>query len=148
MGRRSRLEVWVPGGYLAAVVGVQIWVEVLSRTGDAGFAGVWTVFATAPFSVLALLAFTPGAGAPPEPPDGLVHTGPEPPTPLPAPSELPPPAADWSPDPSVTEPLDALGAWAGFGWYGAILAGALINATALWALVRVVAGRRRARGRG
>ncbi|MFG2877209.1 SCO4225 family membrane protein [Streptomyces sp. NPDC048337] len=149
--RRSRLEVWLPGGYLAVVLGIQIWVEVLSRTGDAGFAGVWTLFATAPFSVLALLPFVPGAEAPTEPPDGLVHTGPEPPTPLPAPSEMPPPPpADWSVEPSAAsslDGLDGLDAWTGFGLYGAIVVGALMNATLLWGLVRVLAGRRSGVGR-
>ncbi|MEV7723583.1 hypothetical protein AB0P15_02470 [Streptomyces sp. NPDC087917] len=59
-GRGSKLEVWVPAGYLAVVVGSLIWVEVLSRTGDAGFAGIWPLFATAPLSILALLLLAPG----------------------------------------------------------------------------------------
>ncbi len=68
-----------------------------------------------------------------------VHTGPEPPEPLPAPESLPvgPPPADSGvydlpPGPELSD------AWLGFGFYGAILACALLNATALWALVRAV----------
>lgn len=126
---------------MAVVLGAQVWVEVVSRTGDAGFAGVWVVFATAPLSILALWLVTPGPAAPVAPPDGLVHTGPQPPTPLP--SELAPPPDGWPAESPLSEQPEV---WAGFGLYGAVLAGALMNATLLWALVRVLV--RRTKGTG
>ncbi|MFF9016367.1 SCO4225 family membrane protein [Streptomyces sp. NPDC014870] len=147
--RRSRLEVWVPAGYLALVVGLLVWADVLVRTGDGGFAGVWAIFATAPLSMLALSLFTPspeslGAleAAPP------AHTGPTPPTPLPAPTtgtetELPvgpPPTAAELRDVPDVPGADLANDWLGFGFYGLILACALANATALWALTRTLVG--------
>ncbi|MGW7327224.1 SCO4225 family membrane protein [Streptomyces sp. NPDC054840] len=35
-------------GYLTLMVGLLVWVDVLVRTGDAGFAGIWPMLATAP----------------------------------------------------------------------------------------------------
>lgn len=140
--RRSRLEVWVPAGYLALVVGLLVWADVLVRTGDGGFAGVGAIFATAPLSMLALSLFTPspeslGAleAAPP------AHTGPTPPTPLPAPAPEtgPPTAAELRDVPDVPG-ADLANDWLGFGFYGLILACALANATALWALTRTLVG--------
>ncbi|MFD0378232.1 SCO4225 family membrane protein [Streptomyces sp. NPDC127112] len=112
MGRpRSRLQVWLPAGYLA---GVSVWVEVLARTGDAGFAGIWPILATAPLSLPALQLFLPGPESPraPEvaPPDGTA---------------------------AVPPPSDA---WFGVGFYGVLLACALVNATALWVLARGLTG--------
>ncbi|MFD3696883.1 SCO4225 family membrane protein [Streptomyces sp. NPDC058646] len=132
----------MPGGYLSVVVGIQAWVEVLARTGDAGFAGVWPLLATAPVSVLALPlthpAPDPVSGAPVHP----VHTGPEPPAPLVLEEPpLSPPPSGWAVDPGIAEQPEV---WAGLGLYGAVLAGALVNATALWALVRCVVHRRQA----
>lgn len=131
---------WVPGGYVAAVLGMQLWVEVVSRTGDAGFAGMWPMLATAPLSLLALMA-VPGPGDPVAAPHGLAHTGP--PVPVePLPAEAAPLPAAVSADSSLAEGFEAL---AGIGFYGALLFGALANATCLWALTRVVVRRRQAR---
>ncbi|MCY0935314.1 SCO4225 family membrane protein [Streptomyces sp. H34-S4] len=147
--RRSRLEVWLPGGYLVLVLAVQLWVEVVSRTGDGALAGVWSLLLTAPFSLVVVWLSAPGRGPPVPQPEGLVHTGAEPPTPLPAPlsselpSELPSAPVDGVLDPSAFE---ALGATMWWGYYGALVVGALVNAVALWALVRVLAGRRRTGG--
>ncbi|MFF2197211.1 SCO4225 family membrane protein [Streptomyces sp. NPDC058157] len=112
--RRSRLQVWLPAGYLTVVAGLLVWVEVLARTGDAGFAGIWPILATAPLSLPALQLFLPGPASPPAPevapPDG---TG-----------AVPPP-----PD-----------AWFGGGFHGVLLGCALVNAAALWVLARGLAG--------
>ncbi|MGP3686762.1 SCO4225 family membrane protein [Streptomyces sp. IBSNAI002] len=143
--RRSRLEVLVPAGYLAVVLGLLVWVDVLVRTGDAGFAGVWPVLVTAPLSlaVMGLIAPAPKSLGEPEiaPP---VHTGPVPPEPLPLPlpgeppvTGGPPPADPGSYDLPASELSDM---WLGFGFYGVVLACALCNATALWALVRGLSG--------
>ncbi|MFD6970332.1 SCO4225 family membrane protein [Streptomyces sp. NPDC059949] len=146
--RRSRLEVWIPAVYLAVVVGLLVWVDVLVRTGDAGFAGIWPVLATAPLSILALwliVADPESAGAPEDTPPA--HTGPvPPPEPQPQP-EGPPPTDSGTYDLPSAELSDM---WLGFEFYGVILACALINATALWALLRgltaLLARRRQARG--
>ncbi|MFD9722649.1 SCO4225 family membrane protein [Streptomyces sp. NPDC059072] len=138
--RRSKLELWVPGGYLAVVLGLQVWVEVLSRTGDAGFAGMWPLLATAPFSLLPLFVSMPGAGDPLEQTPVPVPMGSRPPEPLPVDPAAPPlPPTDWQADQPV-----GLDPWAGFGFYGALLFGALVNAGLLWALVRVIVRRRQA----
>ncbi|MGW0364597.1 SCO4225 family membrane protein [Streptomyces sp. NPDC003034] len=153
MRRRSRVEVWVPAGYLAVVVGLLVWVDVLVRRGDAGFAGIWPMLATAPLSLLAMRLIVPDPESPemPEvtPP---VHTGPLPPEPQPVP--LPEPLLGETPEP-VPLPVgppptdsavydlpgtDLPDTWLGFGFYGVILASALVNATALWALVRGLTG--------
>ncbi|MEU8777129.1 hypothetical protein [Streptomyces sp. NPDC048606] len=142
--RRARLHVWVPAGYLALVVGLLVWVDVLVRTGDAGFAGVWPLLATAPLSVLALGLIVPdpaslgsAEAAPP------VHTGPVPPEPLPAPVALPEAMPEAMPEavPDLAGGGAELSdAWLGFGFYGVVLACALVNATALWALGRGLSG--------
>ncbi|MCX5199069.1 hypothetical protein OOK31_35170 [Streptomyces sp. NBC_00249] len=145
-GRRSRLEVWIPGGYLAVVVGLLVWVDVLVRTGDAGFAGVWPILASAPVSLLAAGLFLPGPGkALEEPETEPPYTGPEPPPvgpgpdgAVPLPVGPPPSPGEWSAGadlPPVGEQADL---WLGFGFYGAVLAGALVNAALLWLLVRGV----------
>ncbi|WP_236244089.1 SCO4225 family membrane protein [Streptomyces sp. CC210A] len=157
MGRlRSRAEVWVPAGYLAVVVGLVVWVGGLAWTGEAGLAAVWPILATAPLSllVLPLLVPAPDAGGAPE--AVPVHTGPNPPpepptydatAPEPLPTGLPVPDAD-AYDPAGAELLD-LGAV--FGLAGVLLACALVNAVAIWALVRgltgAFAGRRHHAGR-
>ncbi|MEU9700003.1 hypothetical protein [Streptomyces sp. NPDC047981] len=136
---------------MAIVVGLLVWADVLVRTGDGSFAGVWAILATAPLSMLALSLFTPSPeslaaleAAPP------AHTGPTPPTPLPAPAPEtgtetgppvgPPPTAAELQDVSDVPGADLVGDWLGFGFYGLILACALANATALWALTRAVTG--------
>ncbi len=136
---------WVPAGYLAVVVGLLVWVDVLVRTGDAGFAGVWPMLATAPLSLLAMRMVAPdpaSLGSPEATPP--VHTGPVPPTPQPAPVETSGPVPV-EPLPAGSGVHDLPGAelsdvWLGFGFYGVILACALVNATALWALVRGLTG--------
>ncbi|MFI5619641.1 SCO4225 family membrane protein [Streptomyces sp. NPDC051567] len=150
--RRSKLEVWLPAAYLAVVVGLLVWVDVLFRTGDAGFAGIWPMLATAPLSLLAMLLVLPDPGAP-----GLsevtppVHTGGVPPEPLPVPVPAPLPGETLGPVPmgpplptdSVVHDLpgvELFDTWLRFGFYGVILACALVNATALWALVRGLTG--------
>ncbi|MFC7217072.1 SCO4225 family membrane protein [Streptomyces polyrhachis] len=136
--QRSALEVWVPAGYLVGVVGLVAWVGVLGRTGDAGFAGIWPILATAPLSLSALGMIMPDPEslglAEEAPPAGA---GPVPPEPAPVPMEAAPtgPAAQ---DLSGAELTDTAST---FGFYGVILACALVNATALWAVVRLVTGR-------
>ncbi|MFI1284080.1 SCO4225 family membrane protein [Streptomyces sp. NPDC020858] len=148
--RRSRLEVWIPAVYLAVVVGLLVWVDVLVRTGDAGFAGIWPMLATAPLSLLALSLIVPDpetVGTPEITPPA--HTGPvPPPEPEPLPGETPEPVPVPVPEgqlPTDSGAYDLPGAelsdmWLGFGFYGVILACALVNATALWALVRGLTG--------
>lgn len=136
---RSKLRLWVPGGYLVVVLGLVVWVEVLSRTGDAGFAGIWPIIATAPVSVVVMQLFVSVPEAPVVPPDALVHTGPREPAPVPLEEPPAPPPPDWTPDPSAGEPLEAVSA---FGFYAPVLVGALVNATAIWAVVRVLVRRR------
>lgn len=140
----SKPEMWVPGGYLALVLAMVVYMEVGSRVGDIGFFGVWPVLATAPVSLLLLGAFGPGAAALDEPaPEGPEYYGSEPPARLPTdyPDPSDPLPADWVPDTSVSGKLDM---WAGLGFTAAILVGALVNATAIWALLRYVARRRAA----
>ncbi|MFD7033383.1 SCO4225 family membrane protein [Streptomyces sp. NPDC059917] len=137
--RWSKPEVWVPCGYLALVAAMLLYVAVGSRTGDIGIFAVWPILATAPVSLLLLSAFAPAAAAPDE---GPVHEGgqalPEPPGEF-MPESAPRPA-DWvAPDTSVDGKLDML---SGFGFYGALLVSALINAAAIWTLLRYVARRR------
>ncbi|MFE5719596.1 SCO4225 family membrane protein [Streptomyces erythrochromogenes] len=146
--RWSKPEMWVPGGYLALVVAMLVYVAVGSRTGDIGFFGVWPILATAPVSLLLLTTFGPAANAPdePAPVDGPVYEGSQPP-PEPLPSEFLPESAprpsDWvAPDTSVDSKLDM---WSEFGFHGAVLVSALVNAAAIWALLRYVARRRNAR---
>ncbi|MFC9811659.1 SCO4225 family membrane protein [Streptomyces virginiae] len=138
---------WVPGGYLALVVAMLVYVAVGSRTGDIGFFGVWPILATAPVSLLLLSAYMPSADALDEsaPVVGPEYYGSEPPTRLPTdyPDPSDPLPADWvPPDTSVTDKLDM---WSEFGFYGAVLVSALVNAAAIWALLRYVARRRHAR---
>ncbi|MET9855722.1 hypothetical protein ABZY57_22610 [Streptomyces sp. NPDC006450] len=142
--RWSKPEMWVPGGYLALVVAMLVYVEVGSRTGDIGFFGVWPILATAPVSLLLLGAFGPAADAldAPAPAEGPEYYGAQPPSrpPIDYPDPSDPLPADWvPPDTSVSDKLDA---WAGLGFHAAILVGALINAAAIWALLRYVARRR------
>lgn len=141
---------WVPAGYLAVVVGLLVWVDVLVRTGDAGFAGIWPMLATAPLSLLAMGLILPdpeSLGLPEVTPP--VHTGPVPPEPQPVPLPLPgetPEPVPLEPPPTDSGVYDLPGAeklsdtWLGFGFYGVILTCALLNATALWALVRGLTG--------
>ncbi|MEV6954528.1 SCO4225 family membrane protein [Streptomyces sp. NPDC051183] len=146
--RWPKPEMWVPGGYLALVVAMLVYVAVGSRTGDIGFFGVWPMLATAPVSVILLSAFGPAADVPdePAPPVGPEYYGSQPPTRLPTdyPDPSAPLPADWvPPDTSVTDKLDV---WTELGFHGAILVSALINAAAIWALLRCVARQRDARG--
>ncbi|MGW2207300.1 SCO4225 family membrane protein [Streptomyces sp. NPDC001774] len=146
--RWSKVEMWVPGSYLALVLAMQLWVVVDSRTGGGGFAGVWPLLATAPVSLLILGLFGPAknASAADPAPDVAPHYGSQPPTPLPPefPSETAPLPADWTPDTSVAaEP----GMWDVLGFHGAILVGALVNAAAIWAFVRFLVRRPRGSAR-
>ncbi|MEU6211714.1 hypothetical protein ABZ891_17610 [Streptomyces sp. NPDC047023] len=143
--RWSKPEMWVPGGYLALVAAMLVYVAVGSRTGDIGFFGVWPILATAPVSVLLLSTFGPAAAVPdePSPADGPIHEGPVPPPEPPTefiPESAPRPS-DWVADTSTDSKFDMLSE---FGFYGAVLAGALVNATAIWALLRYAAHRRTA----
>ncbi|MFG2901613.1 SCO4225 family membrane protein [Streptomyces zaomyceticus] len=149
MARRwSKPEMWVPGAYLALVVAMLVHTAVGSRTGDIGLFGVWPILATAPTSLLLLSAFGTAAAALIEPASetGPTYEGSQPP-PEPLPTEFVPESAprpsDWvAPDTT----FDAkLGMWAEFGFYGAVLVCALVNAAAIWALFRHVARRRDAR---
>ncbi|MET9607361.1 hypothetical protein ABZZ17_20155 [Streptomyces sp. NPDC006512] len=144
--RWSKPEMWVPGGYLALVVAMLVYVAVVSRTGDVGFFGVWPILATAPVSLFLLSTFGPAAAAleEPAPVEGPLYEGSQPPTKLPTdyPSESDPLPADWvAPDTSVGK----LDMWSEAGFYGAVLVGALVNGAAIWALLRYVARRRYAR---
>ncbi|MFD4241307.1 SCO4225 family membrane protein [Streptomyces sp. NPDC058525] len=137
----------MPGGYLALVVAMLLYVAIGSRIGDIGFFGVWPILATAPVSLALLSVFWPTPDAPDDPAlvEGPVYEGsqppPEPPTEF-IPESAPRPS-DWvAPDTSVDTKLDM---WSEFGFYGAVLVGALVNATAIWALLRYVARRRDAR---
>ncbi|MEV7519296.1 hypothetical protein [Streptomyces sp. NPDC091371] len=136
--RWSKVEMWVPGGYLALVLAMQLWVVVGSRTGDIGFFGVWPILATAPVSLLLLGVLGPAMPAAAGPaPEVEPYYGAEPPGPLPVPTEFPsendPLPADWTPDTSVAPELDV---WTELGFHAAILIGALVNAAAIWAFVR------------
>ncbi|MFJ6778429.1 SCO4225 family membrane protein [Streptomyces yangpuensis] len=147
--RWSKAEMWVPGAYLALVVAMLVYVAVGSRIGDIGFFGVWPILATAPVSVLLLSSFGPAADALDSAPPMDPHPqyGSEPPAKLPTdyPSESDPLPADWVPDTSVDPKLDMLDGFGLFDFYGAVLIGALVNAAAIWTLLRYVARRRRAR---
>ncbi|MGW6861658.1 SCO4225 family membrane protein [Streptomyces xanthophaeus] len=146
--RWSKAEMWVPGAYLALVVAMLLYVAVGSRTGDIGFFGVWPILATAPVSVLLLSSFGPAADAldEPAPVEEPVYEGSQPP-PEPLPTEFLPESdprpSDWvAPDTSVDGKLDM---WSDLGFHGTVLVGALVNAAAIWALLRYVARRRDAR---
>ncbi|MFZ3471795.1 SCO4225 family membrane protein [Streptomyces sp. 4.24] len=137
----------MPGGYLALVVAMLVYVAVGSRAGDIGFFGVWPILATAPVSLLLLSTFGPAAAALDETPpvEGPIYEGgqapPEPPREF-MPEYAPRPA-DWvAPDTSVDGKLGMLSE---FGFYGAVLVSALVNAAAIWAVLRYVARRRDAR---
>ncbi|WP_374773487.1 hypothetical protein OG756_10920 [Streptomyces sp. NBC_01310] len=141
---------WIPAVYLVVVVGLLVCVDVLVRTGDGGFAGIWPMPATAPLGILALWLIVPDpepVGTPEATPP--VHTGPvPPPEPQPEPvPEGPPPTDSGAYDLPGAELSDM---WLGFGFYGVILACALVNATALWVLVHgltaLLARRRHATG--
>ncbi|MFJ7270563.1 SCO4225 family membrane protein [Streptomyces sp. NPDC099050] len=143
--RWSKAEMWVPGAYLAVVVAMLAYLAVGSRTGDVGFFGVWPILATAPVSIVLLMSFGPAAAALDETPpvDGPVYEGSTPP-PEPVPTEFVPESAsrpaDWvATDTSFDGKFDMASQ---FGFYGAILFSALVNATAIWALLRYVARQR------
>ncbi|MFZ3499025.1 hypothetical protein ACODT5_38410 [Streptomyces sp. 5.8] len=104
--------------------------------------GALPILATAPVSMLLLSSFGPAADALDETPpaEGPVYEGSQPP-PEPLHTEFPPESAprpaDWvAPDTSYDGKFDM---GTEFGLYGAILVSALINATALWALLRYAA---------
>ncbi|MFD5144387.1 SCO4225 family membrane protein [Streptomyces sp. NPDC058401] len=147
--RWSKAEMWVPGTYLALVLAMLVYMAVVSRTGDIGFFGVWPILATAPVSLVLLMAVGPAAAAldeTPPPVEGPVYEGSTPP-PEPLPTEFMPeptsPPADWvAPDTSDGGKFDLLGE---FGFYGAILFSALVNAAAIWALLRYAARQHAAR---
>ncbi len=144
--RWSKAERWVPGGYLALVLGMLVWVAVVSRTGDIGFGAMWLALATAPVSLLLLIPFGPSpADALESAPVVEPSHGDQPPTPLPVevPSESAPLPADWAPDTSLAAQPEI---WTECGFYAAVLVGALINATMLWALLRHRARRRSSAG--
>lgn len=143
--RWSKPEMWVPGGYLALVAAMLVYVEVGSRMGDIGFFGIWPILATAPVSLLLLSTFGPAADALDEPAPGVgpIHEGPQPP-PEPLPTEFVPESAprpsDWvAPDTSLDGKFDM---WSDVGFHGAVLISALVNAAAIWSLLRYVARRR------
>ncbi|MEU9865787.1 hypothetical protein AB0D99_33465 [Streptomyces sp. NPDC047971] len=144
--RWSKAEMWVPSAYLALVVALLVSFVVGQRNGDSGFFAAWPIMATAPVSVLLLTSFGPAAdaldSAPPV--DPHPQDGPQPPAKLPTdyPSESDPRPADWVPDTSVAADP---GIWAELGFCAAILAGALANATAIWALLHHAARRRHTR---
>ncbi|MGW0392573.1 SCO4225 family membrane protein [Streptomyces sp. NPDC003042] len=136
----------MPGAYLALVVALLVYFAVGQWNGASGFFGVWPILATAPVSLLLLTFFRPAADALDSAPPMDPHPqhGSQPPTKLPTdyPSESDPLPADWVPDTSVAaEPS----MWDGLGFYAAVLVGALVNAAAIWALLRYVARRRDAR---
>lgn len=132
--RWSKAEMWVPGAYLALVVAMLVYVAVGSRTGDIGFFGVWPILATAPVSFLLLRFFGPAADALEEsaPVVGPVYEGSQPPPERPPMEFLPesaPRPSDWvAPDTSIDGKLDM---WSEFGFYAAVLVGALVNAAAI-----------------
>lgn len=145
--RWSKPEMWVSGGYLALVVAMLVYVAVGSRTGDIGLFAVWPILATAPVSLLLLSTFGPAADAldEPAPVEGPIYEGSQPPPEPPREfmSESAPRPSDWvAPDTSIDSKLDM---FSEFGFYGAVLVGALVNAAAIWALLRYVARRRDAR---
>ncbi|MER5861807.1 hypothetical protein [Kitasatospora sp. NPDC002040] len=142
--RRSKVEMWVPGAYLALVVGMLAYCAIGQAAGaDLGFFGIWPILASAPAGLLLTAVFTPAPdlGEPAPPVDG--YRGSEPPAE--PPTEFFPPTdplpADWAPDTSVADKLPAGEA---LGFYGPVLVGALVNAAAMWALIRYVAQRRAA----
>ncbi|MFD3875839.1 hypothetical protein [Streptomyces sp. NPDC058623] len=140
MRRWSKPEMWVPGGYLALVATMLVRLEMASQAGqDTIFSTLGPVVATAPVSLLLLTAFGAAQAAlestevPPaavEPPYGSLPPA-EPLTePVPEPGPYP---TDWVPGTSVAAEPDL---WAGLGIYAPLLIGALINAAAIWALLR------------
>ncbi|WP_368083319.1 SCO4225 family membrane protein [Streptomyces sp. NBC_01264] len=142
--RWSKAEMWVPGAYLAVVVAMLGYVVIGSRTGDIGMFAALPILATAPVSMLLLSGFGPAADALDEsaPVVEPAYGGVEPP-PLPVPTgadfdpESVPRPSDWvAPDMSGD---DKFGVGAEFGLVGALLVSALVNATAIWALLRYVA---------
>ncbi|MFE7751362.1 SCO4225 family membrane protein [Streptomyces sp. NPDC057428] len=147
--RWSKPEMWVPGGYLVLVAAMVVWLEVASRTGrDVGMGAIWPVLATAPISLLLLTSF--GAAAASRGADSATAPmvepsyGSQPPAPLPTDVSAvgDPLPSDWVPDTSVADKPEM---WDVFGLYIPILVGALINATAIWALLRCWARWRSAR---
>ncbi|WP_435060033.1 SCO4225 family membrane protein [Streptomyces sp. bgisy060] len=140
--RWSKAEMWVPGGYLALVLALELGTYAIGRTGDAGFAGIWPLLATAPVSLLLLGFFGPAVKAASADPAPAVvpHHGEQPPTPLPtelSPENTPLPA-DWTPDTTAAGPE----AWSALGFHAAVLIGALVNAAAIWSFVRFLVQRR------
>ncbi|MFD3328816.1 hypothetical protein [Streptomyces sp. NPDC058701] len=147
--RWSKPEMWVPGGYLALVAAMLVRLEMASQAGhDTIFSTLGPILATAPVSLLLLTAFGAAKAA-------LESAEVPPPTAEPSYGSLPPAEpltesvpepgrypADWVPDPSVAAEPDL---WAGLGIYAPLLIGALINATAIWALLRHLAKGREAR---
>lgn len=144
--RWSKAEMWVPGAYLALVAAMLVYVAVGSRTGDIGMFAAWPILATAPVSLLLLPLLVPA-------PDTLdsdtpldpQYEGSEPPAKLPTdyPSESAPLPEDWVAQ--DTSAADDPSMWAGLGFGAVILVSALVNATAIWSLLRYVARRRAAR---
>ncbi|MEV4190481.1 SCO4225 family membrane protein [Streptomyces toxytricini] len=137
----------MPGAYLALVVALLVYVAVGSRIGDIGIFGAWPILATAPVSFFLMMFFGPEVDALDSAPPMDPHPqyGSEPPTKLPTdyPSASDPLPTDWvAPDTSVDPKIDMLD---GFGFYAPVLVGALVNAAAIWALLRYVARRRDAR---
>ncbi|WP_329382902.1 hypothetical protein OG625_20360 [Streptomyces sp. NBC_01351] len=137
----------MPGGYLALVLAMLVYIAIGSRTGDIGIFAALPILVTAPVSLLLLSTFGPAADALDEsaPVEGPIHEGSQPP-PEPLPTEFVPDAprpSDWvAPDTSIDGKLDM---WSESGFYGAVLVSALVNAVAIWALLRYVARRRDAR---
>ncbi|WP_407838142.1 hypothetical protein ACE1OC_19925 [Streptomyces sp. DSM 116496] len=137
MGRRwSKPEMWVPGGYLAVVLSMLVYLAIGSRTGDVGMFAALPILATAPVSLLLLSAFIPD-------PDESAWVEP----PVESVPDSAPLPSDWvAPDTSLDD--SKLGVFGEFGLYGAVLVGALVNAGAIWALLRYVARRAAAGARG
>ncbi|RPF30108.1 hypothetical protein EDD96_6670 [Streptomyces sp. Ag109_G2-6] len=147
--RWSKPEMWVPGGYLALVAAMMVWLEVAGRTGhDVGMGAIWPALATAPVSLLLLGSFGAAANAvgqdPAQAPIVEPSYGSQPPGPMPTafPSVGDPLPSDWVPDTSVAGRPEV---WDAFGFYIPILVGALINAAVIWALLRCWARWRNAR---
>ncbi|MGW7436366.1 SCO4225 family membrane protein [Streptomyces sp. NPDC054849] len=143
--RWSKAEMWVPGAYLALVVAMLVYVAVGRWNGDSGMFAVFPILATAPVSLLLLTFLIPAPDAlDSDAPFDPQYEGSEPPVKLPTdyPSESDPLPRDWAPDTSVA---DDPSMWAGLGFCAVILVSALVNALAIWALLRYVARRRDAR---
>lgn len=145
--RWSKAEMWVPGAYLVLVVAMLVYCAVGQWNGDSGMFGVWPILATAPLSILLLTLFVPAPDALDSDTPFDPQYGSEPPAKLPTdypwyPSESAPLPEDWAPDTSVAADPSM---WGGLAFCVAILVCALVNATAIWALLRYVARRRDAR---